>query len=139
MRTESAKSNLRQDSVLNGVNSFRIEPKNSSSNNVDISFDFRKMEINVDMKILENPETREELVSLVLKHIKKRNYSTTVELTTTFISDKGSKEYFVTMGVDDIKNKSDKELISLVETKFNSLLDKAHKNFLKKSNLPVFS
>lgn len=139
MRTESAKSNLRQDSALNGVNSFRLEPKNSSSNNVDISFDFRKMEINVDMKILEDAETREELMRLVFKHIKKRNYSTAVELTTTFISDKGSKEYFVTMDINDIRKKSDKDLISFIETKFHSLLDKAHKNFLKKSNLPVFS
>jgi len=139
MRTESAKSNLRQDSVLNGVNSFRIEPKNSSSNNVDISFDFKKMEINIDMKILENSETREELVALVLKHIKKRSYSTTVEITTTFITERGSKEYFVTIDVEDIKNKSDKELTTLVETKFVSLLEKAHKKFFKKSNLPVFS
>ena len=138
MRTESEKSNRVESSVLSGVNSFRIEPKRSG-NNVDISFDFRKMEINVDVKILENLETREELSSIILKHIKKRGYSITVELTTSFLSEGGTREYFVTLGREELKNLSDRNLAELIDTKLNSLLDKAHKKFLKKSKLPVFS
>lgn len=139
MRIESEKSNLRQDSALNGVNSFRLEPRNSASNNVDISFDFRKMEINVDYKILENYETREELISLVLKHIKKRGCSIDLELTTTFSSGKSSREYFIAITKEKIKDKSDKDLTTILNIAVESLVDKAHKKKLKKSKLPVFS
>ena len=138
MRTESEKCNRVESSVLSGANSFRIEPRNSE-NNVDISFDFRKMEINVDVKILENLETREELGSIILKHIKKRGYSITVELTTSFMSDGGTREYFVTLEREELINLSDENLAELIDNKLNSLLDKAHKKKMNKSKLPVFS